>query len=54
MSDLHSFTLEMGQLGKDLEQMGRSAPLIMARSLNRAVGIERLEEDHVRAVVVPA
>ena len=36
MSDWHHFTLDMGQLGKDLEAMGRAAPLIMARSLNRA------------------
>lgn len=36
MSTLHSFTLEMAQFAKDLDTMGKAAPLIMARSLNRA------------------
>ena len=36
MSDFHSFALDIETLRKDLLELGRQAPIVMARALNRA------------------
>lgn len=36
MSNLHRFDLDLGELRAELEEMGRAAPSILARALNRA------------------
>lgn len=36
VSDLHRFGFELGELKAELLEMGRQAPIIMARALNRA------------------